>query len=46
MKYSSRNYSIENSVIKYNQVYVMSIVCRGYIAKGFISGNGKIAVKF
>ena len=45
MKYGSRNSPIENSVNNYNQIYIMSIVCREYIAKGFIPGNGKIAVK-
>ena len=45
MKYSSRNSPIENSVNNYNQIYMISIVCREYIAKSFISGNGKIAVK-
>ena len=45
MKYSTRNSPIENSVNNYNQIYVMSIVCREYITKGFISGNSKIAVK-
>ena len=45
MKYSSRNYPVENSVNIYNQVYMISIVCRGWVEKGFISGNGKIAVK-
>ena len=45
MKYSTRNSPIENSVNNYNQIYVMSIVCREYIRKGFISGNSKIAVK-
>ena len=45
MKYSSRNSPIENSVNNYNQIYMMSIVCREYIAKCFISGNGQIAVK-
>ena len=45
MKQSSRNSPIENSVNNYNQIYMMSIVCKKYIAKGFISGNGNIAVK-
>ena len=45
MKYSSRNSSIENSLNNYNQIYMMSIICKEYIAKSFISGNGKIAVK-
>ena len=45
MKYSSRNYPVENSVNIYNQVYMISIVCRGYVEKGFISRNGKVAVK-
>ena len=37
--------SIENSLNNYNQIYMMSIICKEYIAKSFISGNGKIAVK-
>ena len=45
MKYSFRNFPMENSVNNYNQIYMMSIVCREYIAKRFISGNGKIGVK-
>ena len=45
MKYSSRNSPIENSVNNYNQICMMSILCTEYIAKGFISRNGKIAVK-
>ena len=45
MKYSSRNSPIENSVNNNNQICMMSIACRKYIAKNFISGNGKIAVK-
>ena len=45
MKYSSRIFQIENSVNNYNQIYMMSIVSRESIAKGFISGSGKIAVK-
>ena len=43
-KYTSRNSPTENSVNDYNQVYMMSVVCK-YIAKSFISGNSKIAVK-
>ena len=45
MKYSPKNPPIENSVNNYNEIYMMSIVCREYIAKGFITGNDKIAVK-
>ena len=44
MKYSPKNPPIENSVNNYNEIY-MRIVCREYIAKGFIIGNDKIAVK-
>ena len=36
MKYSSTNSPIENSVNNYNQIYMMSIVCREYIAKSFL----------
>ena len=43
-KYSSRNSPTKNSVNNYNQIYMMSVVCK-YIAKSFISGKGKIAVK-
>ena len=45
MKYSSRNFQMGNSVNNYNQIYMMSIVSRESIAKGFISGSGEIAVK-
>ena len=45
MKYSSRNFQMGNSVNNYNQIYMMSIVSRESIAKGFIPGSGKIAVK-
>ena len=45
MKYRSRNFQMGNSVNNYNQIYMMSIVSRESIAKGFISGSGKIAVK-
>ena len=45
MKYSPKNPPIENSVNNYNEIYMMRIVCREYIAKGFITGNDKIAVK-
>ena len=45
MKYSSRNSPIENSINNSNQIHMMSIVCREYIAKSFIYGNGKVAVK-
>ena len=45
MKYSSKDSPIENSVNNYNQIYMMSIVCIEYIAKSFIPGKGKIAVK-
>ena len=44
-KYSSRNSPTKNSVSNYNQIYTMSVVCKEYIAKSVISGNGKIAVK-
>ena len=43
-KYSSRYSPTKNSVNNYNQIYMMSVVCK-YIAKSFISGKGKIAVK-
>ena len=43
-KYSSRNSPTKNSVNNYNQIYMMSVVCK-YIAKSFISRKGKIAVK-
>ena len=43
-KYSSRNSPTKNSVNNYNQIYMMSVVCK-YFAKSFISGKGKIAVK-
>ena len=43
-KYSSRNSPTKNSVNNYNQIYMMSVVCK-YIAKSFISGKGKTAVK-
>ena len=47
MKYSSRNSSIKNSLNIYNQISMMSIIlCKEYIAKSFISRNGKIAVKW
>ena len=44
-KYSSRNSPTKNSVNNYNQIYMMSVVCKESIAKSVISGNGKIAVK-
>ena len=43
MRYSSRKSPIENSLSNYNQIYM--IICKEYIAKSFISGNGKIKVK-
>ena len=43
-KYSSRNSPTKNSVNNYNQIYMMSVVCK-YIAKSFISGNDKFAAK-
>ena len=45
MKHSSRKSPIENSLNNYNQIYMMSMICNEYIAKSFIFGNGKIAVK-
>ena len=45
MKYSPKNPPVKNSVNNYNEICMMRIVCREYIAKGFITGNDKIAVK-
>ena len=45
MKDSSRNSPTENFINNSNQIHMMSIVCRECIAKSFIYGNVKIAVK-
>ena len=45
MKRIIRDSPIENSVNNYNQIYMISIVWSGYIAKSFISGNDMIVVK-
>ena len=44
-KYGSRNSPTKSSVNNYNQIYMMSVVCKEHIAKSVISGNGKIVVK-